>query len=86
MSETRATIRATGIFAAAYVTLDSVTLTHACFDVDATVGRLSREAGQALCSRKLHACAYEDRSMFEESSKIDCPACLKIVARLSARK
>ena len=77
-------IKGTGIFAGAYVNLDKV-LTHACFDVDAKTGRLEREAGQALCSRKLNACAYEDRSMFEDASKVDCPACLAIVARINRR-
>lgn len=81
-------VKGTGIFAGAYRNGapgdgDTV-LTHACFETDTTVGRLRREAGQALCNRKLNACAFEDATMFEDATKIDCPKCLAIVARIRA--
>lgn len=86
MSETKRTaptVKGTGIFGAAYKTSLDVTLTHACFEADAVVGRLRREAGKALCSAKLNACAAEDSNMFEDAARIDCPRCLAIVARIT---
>lgn len=72
---------ACGVLAASYRGRDlsqRALLSHAVSDAPLSVGRLKREAGEALCNRDLGMCGES-----APIERVDCPKCLEIIARLS---
>lgn len=74
---------AAGVLAGAYKGADisdRALLKHAVADAAVTVGRLKREAGEALCNRKVNTV---DSYVWEPVSEVTCPKCREIAARLA---
>ena len=69
-----------GVLASAYADLKgSVMLSHAVSEGFSN-GRLVRDYGTALCSKKLN---LADRCMWDDVGKVTCPICIEIVKRNS---
>lgn len=77
----QATIYAAGVLAGAYRGRDISArelLKHAVADAPIAIGRLKRDAGEALCDRSIHVV---DSEQWEPITKVTCPRCKTLLRR-----